>query len=510
MKTHKIILAFIAMCTAMVIISACSTKDLELVNPNALSPETFFQSEAQVESSVNAVYANFQTVGMYIRAYFFSHDLMGGDAGGDNPQLEADKVQYHNFSFDANHGNLGDYWESCYRGINKANFVLGNADRINAIDPGFLSQEKKDKYLAEAHYLRGLYYFMLVIRYGDIPLIAEIPTSTDGFPKSPKQEIYNLIVSDLQIASNTLLSKSVEQKGRATKEAASALLGKVYLYQEKYDLALTEFNKIYGLYSLHPNYFDNFKEETEHGVESIFEIGFDEAAGANPWVSGVDGAGAAEVTLRGQEYGFNDWFNVYPAQGLLDEYETGDPRFDDNFYSDGSIFEADGRIVRTGVKPDPVPATEIWVDLERPAAFRKYQNYYKRANENIASSINFRYLRYADVLLMMAECENQRPGGDQNAAIGYINEVRQRPSTNMPPLALGQSQAAVFEHIVHERRVELAGEQLRFSDLIRWGRAASELAGQGFNPTKNLLWPIPAREFSSNNALGPEDQNPGY
>src|SRR5690606_37435529 len=222
-----------------------------------------------------------------IRAYFFQHDLVGDDAAGDNPQLEPDKKQYHNFSFDANHVNMGDYWESCYRGINKANFVLGNADRINALDPAFLSQQKKDKYLAEAHFLRGLYYFMLVIRYGDIPLIAEIPTTTDGFPRSPKQDVYNLIMSDLQIASTNLLSKSVEQKGRATKEAAIAMLGKVYLYQEEYQLALNEFEKIYNEYSLHTNYFDNFKDETEHGVESIFEISFDEAHGANPWVSGV-------------------------------------------------------------------------------------------------------------------------------------------------------------------------------------------------------------------------------
>ncbi|MGE5943245.1 MAG: RagB/SusD family nutrient uptake outer membrane protein [Flavobacteriales bacterium] len=511
MKTHKIILAFFTMCTAMVIISACSTKDLELTDPNRLTPESFFTTKTQVESSVNAVYANFQTIGLFTRAYFFMHDLMGGDAAG-NPQLEADKVQYLNFSFDSNHGNMGDYWESCYRGINKANFVIGNAERINALTATVLPDAQKAKYLAEAHYLRAMYYFFLVIRYGDIPLYTEIPTSPEGFPKSPKQAVYDLIVSDLQLASTNLLSKDVEQDGRATKEAASALLGKVYLYQEKYDLALAEFNKIYGKYSLEPNYFDNFKDETEHGVESIFEIEYDESISANPWVSGVSGAGAGEATLRGQEYGWNDWFNTYPAPGLLNEYEANDPRFDDNFYSDGSIFEANGKTVRTGVTPAVIPPTEIWVPLQRPAGWRKYQNYYKagRVSENQASSINFRYLRYADVLLMMAECENKRPGGSQNAAIGYINQVRQRPSTNMPPLALGQSADAVFNHIVHERRVELAGEQLRFSDLIRWGLAPTVLSGQGFTSPKNLLWPIPARELSSNGALSPDDQNPGY
>lgn len=506
MKTHKIILAFFTMCTAMVIISACSTKDLELINPNQLSPETFFTSKAQVESAVNATYANLQTGGMFIRMYVYSMDLMGADAA-ENPQLEANNREFAQFTFNSNSGNINDYWESCYRGINKANFVIGNAERINAAP---LTEAEKKKYLGEAHFMRALYYFFLVIRFGDIPLITEIPTSLAGSPKSPKQAIYDQIVLDLQFASTNLLSKSVEQKGRATKEAAIAMLGKAYLYQEKYDLALTEFQKIYGAYALEDNYFDNFMEETEYGVESIFEVDFDERIGANPWVHGSRGDGVGEVTLRGQDYGFNDWFNTYPDEDLLDEYETGDPRFNDNFYTDGSIFEADGRIVRTGVAPDPAPATELWITLERPAGWRKYQNYYKRVNENMASSINFRYLRYADVLLMMAECENKRPGGNQDAAIGYINQVRQRPSTNMPPLPTGQSAPAVFDAIVHERRVELAGEQLRFSDLVRWGLAASELASKGFNPARHYLWPIPEKEMSTNPELGPEDQNPGY
>lgn len=500
MKTNKIILLLFSLCTALVIISACSEKDLELVNPNQLSPETFFKTKTQVESSVNAVYANFQTIGMFTRAYFFMHDLMGGDAGG-NPQLEADKVQYLNFSFDASHGNMGDYWESCFRGINKANFVIGNTEAINAAP---LTQAEKDKYLGEAKFLRALYYFFLVIRYGDIPLITDIPTSTDGYPRSPKAEVYNLIISDLQAASSGLLSKDVEDEGRATKEAAIALLGKVYLYLEQYDLALAEFVKLNGKFTLEPNYYDNFMDETEHGPESIFEIEYDTGVSSNPWVSGVSGAGTGEATLRGQEYGFNDWFNTYPAEGLLAEYEANDPRLNDNFYFVGDMFGGSGGRA--------VEAADLTVNggFVRPAGWKKYQNYYKRLNEQNSSSINFKYLRYADVLLMMAECENKRPGGNQDAAIGYINQVRQRPSTNMPALPLGQSPSAVFDAIVHERRVELAGEQLRFSDLIRWGMANAELSGQGFDSSKSSLWPIPLREISSNEAITEADQNPGY
>lgn len=491
------------MCVAVVIISACSESDLELVDPNQLSPETFFKTEAQIESAANSVYANLQTGSMWNRSYPYYYDLMGGDAA-ENPQLEANNRQFLNFSFDANSGEVNGHWESCYRGINKCNFVLDNAEKINASP---LPEARKKKYLGEARFMRALYYFLNVIRFGDMPLITTTPTSTKGFEKSPKEDVYALIISDLQIAQNDLLSKDVEQKGRATSEAATALLGKVYLYLEEYDLALAEFVKLNGKFTLEQNFYDNFKEDTEFGPESIFEIAYDLSVNNNPW-AGNSGAGLAEATVRGQDYGFRDWFNTYPAPDLLDAYEPGDIRYDESFYTEGDIIESTGQTVKVGVKPDPVPAGEFYIPLERPAGWRKYQNYYQRPAEQNASGINFKYMRYADVLLMMAECENQRPGGVQDVATGYINQVRAR--AELDPIGPGLSKEQVFEAIVQERRVELAGEQLRFSDLIRWGRAETELAGQGFT-AKYKLWPIPQNEFNSNEALDPStDQNPGY
>lgn len=511
MKTNKIFLIFFSILTVLTTFTACSDSDLNLADPTNLSPDGFFETKPQVESSVNVVYANLQTIGLFTRAYFFMFDLMGDEASG-NPQLESDKIQYGNFSFDANHANIGDYWESCYRGINKANFVIGNSDKINALPESIISQAEKNKYIGEAKFLRALYYFLLVNRWGDIPLITEIPTTPKGSPRSPKEEIYKLIISDLQTASSDLLEKGVEQKGRATKEAAIGLLGKVYLYLEQYDLALAEFNKLNGKFSLEPKYFDNFMDEKEFGPESIFEIGFDEKLGAGDlWNSGYDGIGQNDATLRGQEYGFNDWFNVYPSNNLLKEYETGDTRYADTFYTNGSIFEGDPakRTIRTGLAPKPVPAKDIYIPLERAAAWRKYQNYYKRANEAINSSINVKYLRYADVLLMMAECESLRPSGNQETAIGYINQVRQRPSVMLPKLALTLPKSQVFDAIVHERRVELAGEQSRFNDLVRWGKAETVLAPLGYK-AKNKVWPIPAREITTNTEIDEKDQNPGY
>jgi tetratricopeptide (TPR) repeat protein len=496
MKKYKLIFTVF---TLFLLVNACSDSDLELTNPNQLSPDTFFKTEAQIQSAVNAAYANFQTHGMYSRGMFFSADNMSHENAG-NPQLEADKKEYLDFSFDSSHGLNKAFWDSCFRGVNKANFVIGNQEAIDALPEGILSATKKAKFVGEAKFLRALYYFWLVTRYGDVPLITIIPEGGAGFPKSSADAVYQQIIDDLKAASQVLLDKGVEDNGRATKGAAIALLGKVYLYRGQYQLALDEFNKLSG-YALEANYFDNFKEETEHGVESIFEIEYDDDLGTSAqWNSDVSGAGPNEATFRGQEYGCLDWFNVYPSDDLLDEFEPGDSRYADNFYSVGDTY-AGGTATITAL--DLTAGTEV-----RRAGYKKYQNYYKDLNEDQQSGINFKYLRYADVLLMMAECENEV--GSQANAVGYINQVRQRPSVMLPALTTSLSKTEVFNAIVHERKVELAIEQVRFNDIIRWGNASTELAGTNFQAGKHERMPIPDAEISSNENMTDADQNPGY
>ncbi len=109
---------------------------------------------------------------------------------------------------------------------------------------------------------------------------------------------------------------------------------------------------------------------------------------------------------------------------------------------------------------------------------------------------------------MMAECENQRAGGSQSTSIGFINRVRAR--AGVPALSTSLSKTQVFEAIVHERKVELNGEQVRFDDILRWGLASTELAGTNFQAGKNELWPIPDKEIATNPNVSAADQNPGY
>ncbi|SDM30520.1 RagB/SusD family nutrient uptake outer membrane protein [Kriegella aquimaris] len=495
MKKNKIILTILALIGLSV---SCNEDSLELTNPNELLPDSFFQNPIQVQSAVNAVYSNLQTQGLYSRHMFFMMDNMSHENGG-NTQLEADKRQYLDFSFDASHGAIGAYWESCYRGINKANFVVENSDKINAILPSVMSDDLKQKAIGEAKFLRALFYFFIVTRFGDAPLVTVLPPEDGVGPaKSTSAEIYSLIVKDLQEAIPVLLEKGDEENGRATKGAAHALLGKVYLFLEQYDDALTQFNALSG-YELEDNYFNNFMEETEHGVESIFEIEYDDDFGTSAqWNSDRSGQGPNEATFRGQEYGFNDWFNVFPSDDLLNEYEPDDIRFEQSFYVNGDTFGPGGSL-----EVDHFPSNG-----GGNAGWSKYCNYYKDANEDQTSGINFKYLRYADVLLMMAECESMRAGGSQDVAIGYINQVRDR--AGLDDLPTGMSQEQVFDALVHERKVELAGEQSRFNDIIRWGIAETELSGTNFQVGKHELLPIPQGEIDSNINISSADQNPGY
>lgn len=472
---------------------SCNEDALFQTNPNELSPETFFKTAAQVESAATAIYADLQTRGLYTRHMFFMHDNMAQE-NARNQQLEADKVEYLNFSFNADHGAIGMYWESCYRGINKCNFVINNSEKINELEDSVLSGTQKAKFIGEAKFMRAMYYFFLATRFGGVPINDGL--STEPLPRSSVDDVYSQIISDLTDAANSLESKEAEATGRATKEAAIAFLGKVYLFRNNKSGALTEFEKIYNAYQLEDNYFDNFTEEGEFGPESIFEVVYDDEIGGSAW--GTTGTGLNEITFRGQEYGLLNWYNVHVSDDLLDEYEVGDGRIKDNFYmsgdeyccgtiQDSDLADASGTVFRAG--------------------WKKYQNYHAEATEDAASGINFKYLRYADVLLMMAECTYE---SDPARAIGYINEVRTRPSTGLAPLATSLSSTEVFDAIIHERKVELAGEQIRFNDILRWGNASTELDESNFQTGKHELFPIPSSEINANEALSSTDQNPGY
>ncbi|MDN5210946.1 RagB/SusD family nutrient uptake outer membrane protein [Fulvivirgaceae bacterium BMA12] len=483
-------------------IHACDKDNLSLSNPNELTPDTYFTSDAQLTASVNAIYTNLQSRGYYARRYFFTNDLMSQECFGLG-SLAADLRQYIDHSFDPSNPGFQFFWENSFQGIAQANFVINNQENFEN-----MTEAVVNKRLGEAHYLRAHYYFELVSRFGDVPLLVEIVTSPEGLPRTASEEIYQFILSDLTEAIRLLPEKDVADAanlGRATRGTAQALKGMVHLFREEYTEASTEFqNVINGPYSLVDDFNDNFEEESEHNDESIFEIQFNSAwGGSGAW--SINGTGVAEVTFRGQEYGFSAWRNVIPSQELLEEFESDDPRLGYTFYAPGDTYGSNNEFtVEAFVTiPDDLPS------------WRKYQRYYKQENEDTNSGVNFRFMRLANVILMQAEAlamSNNLPG-----AVDLLNQIRSRPSVNMPLYGTAEmdsrgypvsTQEQVINAIRHEKMVELAGEQVRYRDIIRWGMGPDVIPN--FQTGKHELWPIPQTEIDANPEMTNNDQNPGY
>jgi hypothetical protein len=438
------------------------------------------------------------------------------------------------YYFDADNREINEYWERCYAGINRANFVINNEESINIIPDAFMPQNKKNKYIGEARFLRALYYFLLVTRFGDVPLYLDIHEDVTGLPRSSASKVWEQIEADLIAASEKCLPINLEDKGRATSGAAWALLGKAYLFQanESNDQAdyLAAKNAFLHViedvenYRLEDNYSDNFKEETEHGPESIFEIEFNPKLGTQDFWS-ADGSGLNEG-------------NVSPSPDMVDEFETAsdngvktDPRLGYCIYQTGDLYNngADTVIIDNESIREWVNDTLVVNEVIVKYGWKKYQNYYKQKSEDLYSGINTKVIRLADVLLMMAEVENEL--GHIPEAVDYLNRIRNRANVMMPNYGKPAmdniypvtNKEQLRKAIEHERKIELCNEQVRINDLIRWRRLADFIRDEAipslpdyrktwvnFDPAIHYLWPIPQAEINSNPAITEDDQNHGY
>lgn len=490
----------------IVIIGACSEDILDKSNPNQLTKDSFFETDAQAMAAVTAVYAALQSNNLYIREYFFTHDVLSDDVQTGGAQLEAVRARLLNHVALGSNSLIDATWRGFYRTINRANLVILRVPEMEV--PVQVSETDKKRYIAEAKFLRAWSYFELVSLWGRVPILTEPATTADGVPRSDSEDqVYQLIFSDLDAAIADLPLReniSSDELGRAPKAAARALAAKAHMFRGDYSAALPYLNDIINSdqYVLVDRFLDNFQEENENNAESIFEVQFSEDFGSNGAWS-AQGNGASEVTFRGQEYGPNAWRNLIPSDGLVAEFEDDDPRFDYTFFVLGDPFN-------NGL--DTLSSDDVQGDFNRPS-WKKYQTIYKRPAENVQSGINFRVIRYADVLLMAAECENE--AGNTAQAIDYMNMVRDRADVMMPNYPTAEypcsNQAETLEAIMHERRVELAGEQVRNRDIRRWrrqGKLSSEPI-QAWSDKWDLL-PIPFQEIDNNSALTPGDQNPGH
>lgn len=488
MKAKKIILTCAALLFAVI---ACKEEELDLQDPNVIVTDTYFKSSGQLQTAVNSAYSFLQSQGMYGRIGFFLFDNLSQENAGTDA-LQGGLKAFMDYTFDPALGELFTYWQSAYRGIASCNFVLGAAEDgiIENVD-----QSEIDTRLAEVRFLRALYYFNLTNLWGGVPLQTTISSESSG-AKATQAEIYDLILDDLTFAVANLPEQANTQNGRASRGAAQALKGKTHLFLQQWAEAKAEFDAIsgYTIEGVAPR--DNGNEAGEFNAESIFEVNYDKQIGGNQWNS--TGNGVAETTFRGIEYAPTNFANIIVRPSFFAEFEPDDPRIEAYFYQNGDTYN-NGELTFENL------TSVVW---------RKYQNLDVQPQDGFDySGINFRVIRYADVLLMLAEAENEL--GNSARAIELMNQVRAR--VNMPLYGSAEmdsrgypvnTKEQIFDALVHERAVELAGEQIRIFDLKRWGLAPQVI--QGFQTGKHEFLPIPQREIDANPDLTSADQNPGY
>jgi starch-binding outer membrane protein, SusD/RagB family len=460
-----------------------------------IKSDSTFSKASNASLFVNACYAQLTDWQVSVFSWTGVSSITSDDAdkGSDPGDLGADKDQMDNLTYGPASLSPLEVWNGNYIGIGRCNQAIENVPKFS------LDESLKNRLIGEARFLRAWYYFNLVRVFGDVPKIDKIFSAdsisqvTAAYVRAPKNEVYALIIEDLNYAAINLPEKTAyaaEDKGRASKGSAQGLLAKVSLYQKDYANALAQSTTLInsGIYSLESDYSSLWKQSTEDGKESLFEI--EGQNGNEGWaIGGYFVHQGARGTVTG---GFGGWGFNTPTADLEAAYEAGDKRKAATIYKPGQTLW-DGAVVGT--------------DAANPRY--NYKAYVSQNNEiNYSdwwSGKNIRVLRFGEILLINAEAANEL--GQTVPAIANLNLVRARAGL---AATTASTQDEVRNAIWKERRVELAMEHDRFFDLVRQGRAGTVLRahGKNFVDGKNELFPIPLQQILV--SQGKLTQNPGY
>ncbi len=474
----------------------CSKDYLDKQPLDTINTENYPATAEELVTVVNGAYQPLQWPKLY-NLRMWTSDIMAGNsivgAGGGTDGIETQDMA--NFVTSSDNAGVLDLWRGPWPGILMANIVLKTAPQLD------IDESIRDRSMGEAYFLRAHYYFILARYFGDVPLVTEPQSSDDDLfpPRDPVDQVYELIISDLNNATELLPEKSsygAADLGRAPKGAALGMLAKVHLTLGNYQQVVDFTTQVEALgYDLNENYSDNFNINTENGVESLFEIQYASDGGYSFWSNENQASwtspfmGPRGSNFVGGAFGWNqptqEFFNAYEENDLRKDatvlYEGG-PDFD------GKAYISDYSLTGYNTRKFLVPLSEV----------STYDN----------SPLNFPVLRYADVLLMKAEALNEL--GRTSEAEDYINMVRDR--AGLEDIQTGLSQEDFREAVLHERRMELAFEGQRWFDLIRvengqYGLDFLHSIGKNNAAQKHLLFPIPQIELDRNPNL---TQNPGY
>ncbi|WP_455638230.1 RagB/SusD family nutrient uptake outer membrane protein [Parabacteroides sp.] len=475
----------ILLCSAISILQFTSCNDFLKEEPRStIDPDAFYQNAKQAESGVIAIYCGF--TGQYGFYKLFPMTELPTDQGMVGYAGDIVLTSLDDFTYDANNANFKGFWQHCYRVINRANMAIAKIPNISD-----LTEEKKNSLLAEARFLRAVFYFNLVRWFGDVPLTEGYTESIDNLqvPRTPKEKVYEAIVEDLKFASAYLpVEYSSKEEGRAVRDAGKIMLAKVYITMAGYPCQQTDKWKLaaevldetltapYSSY-LFENIEDLWKEENENSKEHILSSQF---------LSGVINNTILPASFAPRSSGIQaiqSTGEIAPEQAFYDSFDKKDKRLE--------LFKTEYPHYTSGEM----------VKFDKPFCFK----YYDPCVGNRCGR-NFPILRYADALLLLAESLNEVSYGNQKA-FDAINAIRNR--AGLEDLKIADFDQASFRDAVQdERNKELCFEGHRWFDLIRTGKFIETM--RKTIPTideHHQLFPIPQREMDANPQLV---QNTGY
>lgn len=501
MKT-RIYITF-ALLSTFIFSNCTSTFLTEENDPNYLTPGVFWKNEQDILKGLTSAYAYLQPNMSWATPYerHIVVDNYRSDELDFRPDV-ASWIQIATFVNTPTNSICRKEWTYLYIGINYANQCIDNIPLVPNID-----DNTKNQAIAEARFLRAYYYYRLYLNYGEkVPIYKNQlkGTNEEFYPKQAAPgELIAFIEKELTEIQSILPEKNAyKEAGRVNKYAAAAILGKLYMFRNEIAKAEKEFEKIIGKFELMENYHHNFDGLHKNNKESIFEVQY----------SGDRSGGQREfnrIALHLASSNASGYEEAYPSNWLFETMKkdkTIDGKYSQRLYS-------------TILFDDPETKTFYFAEGKKFTDYHrsdeifwhKYATWDSSLSQHWSqSAFNILLVRYADILLLYAECLNNR--GETGRAIDYINQVRRR--VNVTPLEKTMTKADVLKHLQDiERPCELALEGSRWYDLIRWGIVKQALADhkkpyvENFVETKHTLFPIPHNEF----LLNPDwEQNPNF
>lgn len=478
----KKIFKYLIIVASIILLMGSCDDFLNEIPKSSLTPENSFNSASDWEKALNSAYAMLQEV--FVGKYTITLNEFGTDEVEPFDRSWAAYNELMLYTFSSSHEFFRVHYIWCYDGIKRCNTV------IDMPSSAPVSSSEREMMIAQAKFLRSIYYFDLVASYGGVPLwtSAYIDKKNISKPRATADEVYDLIVNDMSEAAEVLPESWPDnEKGKATKYAAYSLLGRYYLQWGKPQEALSALNNVIGKFSLYEDYADIFSPSHKNEeIENIFEVQFSHSG---KW--GLEGSIQSSYWGPrgggGPTAGGFGWGGFGPTQYLYDSYDDNDKRKEAFF------------------------CTEYLGVPQTPPCIMKYRdpNY---GNEIEDDDLNYIMVRYPDVLLMKSEALNDL-NDSSNDKYECLNIIRRRAGLKDITASDGLSKEQFASVILEERLHELCCEHHRRFDLIRFGKLIEQV--QAAHPEVNIkqyhyLYPIPQEAIDSNDSMSEDDQNEGY